>query len=151
MDRLVDTIDRARSVRDAAQTSAGQETQRTGDNARLVGDNVTEQVTCDDDTIQLARVLDHDHSSRINKLVLDLELGEFLGHDLGDGLAPQTAGREDIGLVERPDGERRVVLEGEVGAEAGDALDLGARVGLRVQGVAAAVVFLALAKVDAAG
>lgn len=43
------------------------------------------------------------------------------------------------------------MLQGHVGCETGDALDFGARVRLCVECVAVAVIFLAVAKVDAAG
>ena len=88
VDRLVNTVYLAGSVGDAAQTSAGQQTQRTGDNSGLVGDNVTKQVAGDNDTVQLAGVLDHNHGSGVDKLVLDLKLGELLGHDVGNRLTP---------------------------------------------------------------
>ena len=43
------------------------------------------------------------------------------------------------------------MLQSQVCGETGDALDLGARVRLGVEGVAAAVVFLSLAEVDTTG
>ena len=150
VNRLVDTVDLALAVGDAAQAGAGQQTEGAGDDAGLVGDDITEEVAGDNDTVELAGVLDHDHGGGVDELVLDLQLGELLGHDLGDGFAPQTAGGQHVGLVQTPHGERGVVLEGEVCREPGDALDLGTRVRLRVHRVAAAVVLLALAKVDAA-
>jgi hypothetical protein len=151
VNRLVDTVNLGLSVGNAAQAGAGQEAKRAGDNARLITDDVAEQVAGDNNTIKLPRLLDHDHGRGVNELVLDLELGELFGHDLRHGLPPQPAGSEDVGLVQAPHGERGVVLQSQVAREPGDALDLRARVRLRVHGVAAAVVLLALAKVDAAG
>lgn len=151
VNRLVDTINLGLSVRNTAQARAGQETERAGDNARLITDDVAEQVAGDNDAVELPRLLNHDHGRGVNKLVLDLELGELRGHDLRHGLPPQTTSSEDVGLVQAPHGERGVVLQSQVSREPGDALNLRAGVRLRVHGVAAAVVLLALAEVDAAG
>lgn len=150
MDRLVNTVHLALAIGNAAQTGRGQQTQRAGNNTRFVADDITEQVASDDDAVQLARVLDHDHSSGVNQLVADLELRELLLHDLGDDLAPKTAGSQDVGLVETPDGQGRVVLQGQVSGQTDDALDLGPRVRLCVHSESAAVVLLALAEVDTA-
>lgn len=149
MDRLINTVDTALAVRDAAQTGTGQETQRAGDDTSLVANNITEEVAGDNNTVKLTGVLDHEHSSRVDQVVTNLDLRELLGHDLSDNLTPQTASSQDISLVQTPHGQRGVVLQSQVGGQAGDALDLGARVGLSVHGVARAVIFLALAEVDA--
>lgn len=78
----------------------------------------------------------------------DLHLRELLLHNLRDNLTPQPTRREHISLVQAPHGERWVVLQGHVRRETGNALDFGARVRLRVERVAIAVVFLAVAEVD---
>lgn len=75
-------------------------------------------------------------------------LGELLLHNLRHNLAPQPARRKNIGLVQAPHGQGRVVLQGQVRGEAGDAFDLGARVRLRVHCETGSVVFLAVAEVD---
>lgn len=80
----------------------------------------------------------------------NLKLWELLGHNLGDDLSPQTRGSEDVGFIERPDWKRRVVLEGKVCCEAGDSLNLWARVWLGVPGSSITVVLLSLTKVDTA-
>jgi hypothetical protein len=151
VDGLVDAVALALAIRGCGERGAGQEAERARNDGGLVGDDVAEQVAGDDDTVEGTRVLDHQHSSRVNQVVAQLQLRELLLHDLGHDLAPQPAGRHHVGLVERPDGRGRVLRQSEVGSEAGDALDLMAVVGLCVAGVAAAVVFCALAKVDAAG
>lgn len=148
MNRLVDTVDTALAIRDTAQTGTGQETQGTGDNTGFVADDITEEVAGNNNTVELAGVLDHEHSSRVDQVVTDLNLRELLSHDLSDDLAPQTASSQNIGLVQTPHGERRVVLQSQVTSQTGDALDLGARVGLGVHGEARAVVLLAVTKVD---
>lgn len=151
VDGLVDAVALALAIRDTAQTGAGQQTQAAGDDGSLVGDDVAEEVAGNNNTVQGARVLDHDHGGTVNKLVAELELGELLLHDLGDYLSPQSAGGEHVGLVQTPDRNRGVLGEREVGGKAGDALDLGAGVGLGVHGEAGAIVLLAVAEVDAAG
>lgn len=148
MDRLVDTVDTALAIGDTAQTGTGQETQGTGDNTSLITDDITEQVASNDDTVQLAGVLDHKHSSGVNQVVTNLELGELLSHNLSDDLAPETAGSQDVGLVQTPHGERGVVLQSQVSGQTDDTLDLGAGVGLGVHGEAGTVVLLAVAEVD---
>ena len=151
VNRLVDTIHLALTIGNTTQTSTGQKTQRPRDNTSLVTNDITKQVTGDDNPVQLARVLNHNHSRRVNQLMPDLHLRELLSHHLRHNLPPQPTRREDVGLVQTPHGERRVVLQGQVCGETGDALDFGARVRLGVEGVAAAVVFLSLAEVDTTG
>lgn len=148
VNRLVDTVNLALPIGNTTQTGTRKQTQRTRDNTRLVTDNITKQVASNNNTIQLPRVLDHNHSRRVNKLVPNLHLRELLLENLRHNLTPQPTRRENIGLVQTPHGERRVVLQGHVGGETGDAFDFGARVRLCVQCVAVAVVFLAVAEVN---
>lgn len=150
MNRLINTINPTLTIRDTTQTSTRQQSQRTRNNTSLITDDITEQVTRDNNAVQLTGVLNHNHSRRINKLVLNLQLWELLRHDLGDGLPPQPTRSQHVGLIQTPHGERGVVLQSKVGREARDPLDLGARVRLRVHGVAAAVIFLAVTEVDSA-
>jgi hypothetical protein len=149
VDGLIDAVALALSVRRCGERSARQETERAGDDGGLVGDDVAEQVAGDNHTVERARVLDHQHGGRVNEVVAQLQLRELLLHDLGHDLAPQAAGGHHVGLVERPDGRRRVLGQREVCGETSDALDLMAVVGLGVAGVAAAVVLGALAEVNA--
>lgn len=148
MNRLINTINATLPIGNTTQTSTRQQTQRTRDNTSLITNDITEQVTRNNNAVQLTGVLNHNHSSRVNQLVLNLQLRELLRHDLSDGLSPQTTRSQHIGLIQTPHGERGVVLQGKVCGEASDALDFGAGVGLRVHGVAAAVVFLAVSEVD---
>ena len=150
MDGLVDAVALALAVRDAAQAGAGQQPDAARDDGGLVADDVAEQVAGHDDAVESARVLDHEHGGAVDELVVQLQLGELLLKHLGDDLAPQAAGGQHVGLVQAPDLGGRVVGQGQEARQAGDALDLGARVGLRVHGEAGAVVLGALAKVDAA-
>ena len=150
MNGLVDAVALALSVGRSSKRSAGQEAEGAGDDGSLVGDDVAEQVAGHDDTVEGPRVLDHQHSSRVDQVVAELQLRELLLHDLRHNLAPQAAGGHHVGLVERPDGRGRVLGQSEVSSKTSDALDLVAVVGLCVASVAAAVVFCALAEVDAA-
>lgn len=148
VDRLVDTVDTVLAIGDTAQRGTGQETQGAGDDTSLITDDITEQVASNDDTVQLAGVLNHKHGSGVNQVVTNLDLRELLSHNLSDNLAPQTASSQDIGLVQTPHGERGVVLQSQVGGQTDNALDLGARVGLSVHGEAGTIVLLAVAEVD---
>ena len=150
MNGLVDAVALALSVGRSSKRSAGQEAEGAGDDGSLVGDDVAEQVAGHDDTVEGPRVLDHQHSSRVDQVVAELQLRELLLHDLSHDLAPQSAGGHHVGLVERPDRRGRVLGQSEVGSKTSDAFDLVAVVGLGVAGVAAAVVLCALAEVDAA-
>lgn len=150
MDRLVDTVDTALAIRNTAQTGTRKETQRTGDNTSLITDDITEQVASNNNTVQLTGVLDHEHSSGVNEVVTNGDLGVLLLHNLGDDLTPQTAGSEDVGLVQAPDGQGRVVLQSEVGGKTDDALNLVTGVRLGVHGVSGTIILRALSKVDTA-
>lgn len=150
MDRLIDTINLGLAIRHTSQTGTGQQSQRTRNNTGLVRNDVAKEIARDDDTIQLARVLDHEHSRRVNQMVTQLQLRELLGHDLRNNLAPKSAGREHIGLVQTPHWQGRVTLQREVAGKTRDALNLGARVRFRVESEAVAFVFLAIPKVDSA-
>lgn len=150
VDGLVDAVALALAVGDAAQGGTGQQANAAGDDAGLVADNVTKQVAGNDDAVEGAGVLDHEHGGGVNQVVAELDLGELLGENLGDDLAPQAGGGQDVGLVQAPHGQGvlGVGSEGQVAAEAGDALNFGARVGLGVEGRAVAVVLTAVAKVN---
>lgn len=150
VDGLIDAVALALAVGDPAQTGTGEETDAAGDDRGLVADDIPKQVAGDDNAVEAAGVLDHDHGRAVDELVVNLELGVFLGKHVRDRLAPETTSRQHVGLVQAPDLCRRVAGEREGGAEAGDALNLGAAVGLRIHGEAAAVVLGAVAKVDAA-
>ena len=150
MNGFVDPIHKGLAVGHSAQARARQEAEAPRDDRGLVGDDVAEEVAGHDDAVQAPRVLHHDHGGRVDKLVLELELGELGRHNLIHDLLPQPAGGQHVGLVQRPDLGGRGALQGEVGGQARDALDLGPRVGLRVPGRAVAVVLLARAEVDAA-
>jgi hypothetical protein len=150
VNRLINAVAPALAIRDAPQTGTGQQADAARNHRRLVADDVAEQVAREDNTIKRARVLDHDHGGAVDQLMAQLELRELLGKHLGHDLAPEAARGQHVGLVQAPDLGGRVARERQEPGEAGDALNLGARVGLRVEGVPGAVVLGALAKVDAA-
>ena len=151
VDGLVDAVALALAIRNAAQGSGGEQADGAGDDGSLVGNDVAKEVAGDDDAVEGAGVLDEQHGGAVNELVLELELGELLADDVGHGLAPEAGGGKHVGLVQRPDLGGRVLGQGEEAGESGDALNLGAAVGLGVAGVAGAVVLGAIAEVDTAG
>lgn len=150
MDRLVDTIDLGLAIRHSSQTGTGEQAQRTGDNTGFVRDDVSKQIARNHNSIQLTRVLDHEHSRRIDQMVAQLQLRELVGHDLCDNFPPQSAGCEHIGLVQTPHWQGGIILQREMACKTRDTLNLGARVRFRVESEAVAGVLLAVAKVDAA-
>lgn len=150
MDGLVDAVALALTVGRCGEGSTGEEAEGAGDDGGLVGDDVAEQVAGDNHTVESAGVLHHQHGGGVDEVVAELQLGELLLHDLSHGLAPQTAGGHDVGLVERPDGRGRVLGQSEVCSETSDTLNLVAGVRLSVERVAAAVVLFTLAEVDTA-
>lgn len=147
MDRLVDTVALALAIGNAAQTGTGQQTNASGDNTSLVADDVAEQVARHDDTVKASGVLDQNHSSTVDKLVLDLEIRELLLERLGHDLSPQAAGRQHVSLVERPH-LLVTTASREESSQTSNSLNLLAGVRLGVPGRTRAVVLLALAKVD---
>ena len=88
MDGLVDAVALALPVGDTTQAGARQQANASRNDRGLVANDITKQVACDDDTVQAARVLDHDHSSTVNQLVAELELGKLLLEDLSHHFAP---------------------------------------------------------------
>lgn len=149
MNRLVDTVALALAIRQTTQTGRGQQTNATGDDTGLIADDVTEQVARHDDAVEGTRALDHQHSRRVDQLVLQLQLGKLLLEQLGDGLAPQPARGQHVGLVQAPDLGRRVLGQSQECRQTRNTLNLGAAVGLGVEREALdAVVLLALAEVD---
>lgn len=151
VDWLVDAIALALAVWDTTQTGTGQETNATRNNTGLITDDISKQVASHDNTIKSSWVLDHKHGSAINQVVTNLQLGELLSHELGGNLSPESAGSQNVGLVQGPDWERRVMLQGQVGSKSDNSLDLWARVWLGVPGGSVTIVLLALSKVDTSG
>ena len=151
VDRLIDTIAPALAVGDAAEAGGGAEANTAGDGACLVADDVAEEVVGDDDAVEGAGVLDHKEGGAVDELVLQRELGERLGEDVGHDAAPQAARGQHVGLIERGDGGGRIARQRKVRGEAGHALDLSAGVRLGVEGEAGdAVVLGPVPEVDAA-
>lgn len=171
MDRLVETEALRTLGWGVGERGGGEETERAGDDGRLVGEtvemasallqrkkgreennagsHVAKEVLGEDDTVELPRVRDHDHRRRVDELVLELEVREFAGHELRNRLAPESRGGEDVGLVDREDREGRVLRLGDLAGDARDALDFRDGVDHVVPSDAFVVNLLALAEVDA--
>lgn len=145
---LVDSVALALAVWQTTETSTGQQTNAAGDDTGLVANDITKQVARHDDSVQRTRALHHQHGGRVDQLVLELELGELVLEQLRDGLPPQTAGSQDVGLVETPDLGGRVLRQSQVSRQTSDPLDLGPAVGLRVHGEPGPVVLLAIAEIN---
>lgn len=150
MNRLIDAIALPLPIRNTTQAGTRQQSNATRNNRRLVADNVAKQVTRDNHTVQRPRILHHQHSRAINKLMRNLKLGKLLGKDLGNNLPPQPAGSQHIRLIQTPHLGRRAPRQGQEASQSRDPLDLVSVVGLRIHSVTGPVVFYAVAEVDAA-
>lgn len=109
--------------------------------------HVTEHVLSQNNTVQLPRVGNHDHSGRVDELVLQLELWVLFRHELGNGLPPQTRSGEDVCLVDGDDGKRGFGSEGDLSGNTGDTFDFWDRVDGLVPCNTVGVGFLTLAEV----
>ncbi|KAI6767077.1 hypothetical protein HG531_011437 [Fusarium graminearum] len=143
------TVALALTIRNTAQTGTGQETNASRDDTGFVTDDISKEVARHDNTVKTGGVLDQNHSSAVNKLVLDLEVRELLLKSLVHDLSPQTAGGQHVGLVERPH-FLVTTASCEETSQTSDTLNLLSGVRLSVPGRAGAVILLALAKVDSA-
>ena len=154
MNRFVNAIDLLARIhiRHIRQTRTRQQPQAPGNHARLVADDIPKQITRHHDPIQRPRILHHRHRRAVNQLVLHLQLRELPRHDVRHHLAPQPTRRQHVRLVQTDDPRRRALGEREMPRHARDALNLHARVRLRVPRLAVLLRrLLALAKVYAAG
>ena len=149
MDRLVQA-ERAVGRPSLAERRRRQHPERAGQDGRLVGEDVAEQVLGDDD-VEGRRAADEQHRARVDELVAQRHVREVGGDLVGDG-PPQARRREDVGLVDR--GHVATARPGQLEGEPDDPPDLRLRVRQRVErrslpgrpGRLAA-----LAEVDAAG
>ena len=151
MNRLVNPINPRLPIRNSHQTRTRQESQTARNHAGLITDDISKQITRHHNPIQLRRLLDHNHRRTINKLVLPLQAGKLVPHDLLKRLAPQPTRRQHIRLIQTRDFRGRVFLQSQFSGKADHAHNLIPTVWLGIHCVAGAVVFGALAKVDAAG
>lgn len=87
VDWLVDTV-AAGSVWDAGEGCGWEETDGAWDDRGLIRDDVAEEVGGDDNAIECAWVLDHNHGCGIDEVVDKLDLWELLLEKLGHDLAP---------------------------------------------------------------
>lgn len=122
---LVDTHGALGRVRGTSKRSRWEETEGSGDDGSLVRDNVAKEILGNDNTVELAWVCDHHHGGRVDKVVLELELGVLGLHDTSEGLAPETGSGHDVCLVERGNLHWWLGGEGNLSCHTSDALDLG--------------------------
>jgi hypothetical protein len=94
--------------------------------------HVTEQVFRDDDAVQLSRVGDHDHRGGVHQMMVERQLRVLLFHQGRHGLPPETGRGQDVGLVDRVDGQGWVRCQCALGGDTGDAFDFRDRVRGRV-------------------
>ena len=129
--------DRLRNINETAR----------GDHRHARDLHVPKHVLRDQNTVKLPRAGDHDHSRRVYQLMLQFQLGVFLSHELSHRLPPESRRSQDIGLVDRDDGKRRISRQGDLSCYASDALHLGDGVDTCVPCDSGSIRFLSLAKV----
>lgn len=142
MYRFIDAIALGAPVRNTTQAGTRQQANAAGNHARLIADYVTKQVARHHHAVQASRVLDENHGGAVNQLVLQRQVFKLIGKRLRHGLAPQPAGGQHIGLVQRPDLGFAATSSQEA-SQTSHALDLGPGVRLRVPGMTRAVVLFA--------
>ena len=144
MDRLV----HARIFR--SQAGGGQHPDGAADHGSFVRQNVAEQVG-GDDYVELAGISHQLHCAVIHIHVAECDIGVIRLPDAGHRFAPQAGGIEHVGLVDAA--QAAVSLASHIEADAGNALDFGYAVHLRIVGRLCPVHLLcaALAEIDAAG
>lgn len=99
VDGLIDSVDFTLPVWDAAQTGTWQQPQASRDYARLVADDVPEQITRYNNAVQCSWILDHDHRRAVDQLMPQLQLRKLLCYHLAHHLPPQPTRRKHVGLV----------------------------------------------------
>ena len=118
--RSVDRLVQPQARPPARQRGGGKHPDRSGAHARLVGQDVAEQIA-GDDHVELAGI-----AHQLHRGVVDVHVGQFdivvIARHFVDDVAPQLRGFEHIGLVDRA----KLLLAPPRGLEpdAGDALDL---------------------------
>lgn len=103
MDGLVDAVTPRPAVGDPTEARAGEDPQGADHPTGLVRQHVPEGVVGVDDPVEHAGVLDHEHAQAVGELVLEVDVREFLGKDVGRDPAPQSPRGEHVGLVAGPD------------------------------------------------
>ena len=84
-----------------AERRRRQQPERSGKDARLVRQDVAEQVL-GHEHVELGGSLDEEHRARVDELVVELDVREVRG-DLGGNAPPESRRREDIRLVDAGD------------------------------------------------
>ena len=119
--------------RSSAQRRRGQHAQRAGGGGRAVGQDVAENVAGDHD-VELRRRSNQLHGGVIDVEMAQLHIREFPIVQRRNLVAPQFAGFQDIGLVDRA--KLAPTLARQLEREAGDALHFVGGVGLGVEAAA---------------
>jgi len=126
VDGLVEAVALAFAVRQARQARRRKQSQRTGDDGRFIGQDIAEHVLSQNDTVQLARIGDHDHRGRVNETMVygNPLRGELRIDRVLNDLPPEPGSGEHIGLVNAVQRSGWVALQRQVGTELGNALDV---------------------------
>ena len=142
--RLVQAEDAARGLL-LAQRGRGEHPEGAGEHGRLVAQDVAEEVLGHDD-IERLRAADEVHGGGVYQLVREFDIRIVAG-EVGDGLAPQAGGLQNVRLVHAQ--EATPALVGRLEADTGDSGDLALGVNAGVHGSVAMPAFR-LAEIQAA-
>ncbi len=136
------------AARGVSEGCGGEQPDGASELRGLVGEDVAEHVGGDDD-VEARGIADELHGGVVDEHVLEGDVGEFAGESV-EGLAPESGGFEDVGLVDG--GEMASAAAGALECGAGDAFDFKDGIGLGVEGLGAvgAVAASAFAEIDAA-
>jgi hypothetical protein len=110
---------------------------------------LTCQVGRNHHAIQLCRALDHDHGRAVDKLMLDLQIGELVLEDLIYHLAPESACRQHVRLIQRND-SRLSPGPGQEATHQRDTLNFWFRVNSGVECICP-IVFFSFSEIQARG
>ena len=91
-------VDRLVEIDLAADAGRGQHAERAGNDGRLVGENVSEEIFREHHIVA-GGLGDDVHGEGIHQGVLERDLGEF-GGDAGDHLTPEARGLQHVGLID---------------------------------------------------
>jgi hypothetical protein len=127
-----------------------QHPETAGEDGRLVGQDVAEEVL-GDDHVEVGRPADEEHRARVDELVVQAD-GGMARPDLVGNRPPEPRRREHVGLVDR--GDELAAGRGELEGQLDDAPDLVLRIWERVLGgslARRARGFVPLAEIDPTG
>lgn len=150
MNWFIDTITLAITIWDTTQARTRQKPNASWNNARLITDDVSKQIACNNNTIQSLGVLDHQHSRTINEMMPNLELRVILRHNLSNHLPPQSRCRQHIRFVQTPHWQRWIMLQRKMSCKSCNPLNFRSGIWLGVPSCPVPIIFFPCTEIDSA-